>query len=192
MRAVFGGNDPGLCEAAAAITALGERTDFWDAIRAHGSFAFSTISPDEIVRRLQVETRPIRVFLWQPRPDRAEDYRNTVAVTNPDEPFVLHYHVAFLSNSVPQKINTIVHEFIHNVDDHDNDPGEQMGHGDNDWRGKADSAPYWIGGLAQRLYEANNHTESPALAPAAPVRAQVFEDECCDDYAVTGSADPEV
>lgn len=192
MRAVFVGKDPGLCEAAAAITALGERADFWAAIRAHGAFAFSTIAPDAIVSRLQAETRPIRVLLWQPRPERAGDYRNTVAVTNPDEPFVLHYHVAFLGNSVGQKINTIVHEFIHNVDDHDYDPGEQMGHGDNDWHGKEESAPYWIGGLAQRLWETDHPTVAPAIAPAAPVEAKVFEDECCEDYAVEGSADPEV
>ena len=191
MRAIFSGGDAGLAEAVASITALTGRAEFWAGILAHGPFALATIDPTEIVRRLQAETQPLRVVLWRPRFSRREFYASTVAVTNPKEPFVLHYHVAFLSNSVGQKINTIVHEFIHNVDDHDGDPGEQMGHGDNDWHGKENTAPYWIGASAQRLYEAD-HPAAPAQpSPAAPVRAEVFEDEACGDE-ITGSPDPEV
>ena len=191
MRAEFKGDDPGLAAAAASITALAERADFWDGIRAHGPFDLATISADAIARRLQAETCTIRVKLWTPRASRIAFYQNTVAVTNPHEPFVLHYHMAFLSNSVGQKINTIVHEFIHNVDDHDGQPGEQMGHGDNDWHGKENTAPYWIGEYAQRLYEAAHPALSPQPCPAAPVEAEVFEDEASDD-SYTGSPDPEV
>lgn len=191
MRAEFKGNDPGLTAAAAVMTALTDRADFWDGIRAHGPFDLATISADAIVQRLQSEKRPIRVVLWKPRASRREFYKNTVAVTNPHEPFVLHYHVAFLSNSIGQKINTIVHEFIHNVDDHDDDPGEQMGHGDNAWQGKDNTAPYWIGGFAQRLYEAAHPAVATQPNPAAPIEAEVFDDEFFDN-AYTGSPDPEV
>lgn len=191
MRAEFKGDDPGLAAAAAAITALTDRTDFWDGIAAHGAFDCVTISADSIARRLQAETRMIRVLLWKPRAPRRAFYKNTVAVTNPKEPFVLHYHMAFLSNSVGQKINTIVHELIHNVDDHDGQPGEQMGHGDNDWHGKENTAPYWIGEFAQRLYEAAHPALAAQSCPAAPVEAEVFADEQFDN-AYTGSPDPEV
>ena len=191
MRAEFKGDDPGLAAAAESITALAMRDDFWDGIRAHGPFDFAMIDAAEITRRLQAEAHTIRVVLWKPRLSRRSFYQNTVAVTNPGEPFVLHYHAAFLGNSVGQKINTIVHEFIHNVDDHDGQPGEQMGHGDNDWRGKENSAPYWIGEYAQRFYEAAHPAVAAQPYPAAPVDAEVFEDEACgNEY--TGSPDPEV
>jgi hypothetical protein len=191
MRAEFKGDDPGLAAAAGAITALTDRADFWDGIVAHGPFDRATISADEIARRLRAETHAIRVVLWKPRAPRREFYKNTVAVTNPKEPFVLHYHVAFLGNSIGQKINTIVHEFIHNVDDHDGQPGEQMGHGDNDWHGKENTAPYWIGEFAQRLYEVAHPAALARPCPPAPVEADVFADEACDN-AYTGSPDPEL
>ncbi|GAC1569220.1 MAG: hypothetical protein NVS3B27_13340 [Novosphingobium sp.] len=191
MRAEFKGDDPGLAAAADAITALTDRADFWDGIVAHGPFDRATISANEIAQRLRAETHAIRVVLWKPRAPRREFYKNTVAVTNPKEPFVLHYHVAFLGNSIGQKINTIVHEFIHNVDDHDGQPGEQMGHGDNDWHGKENTAPYWIGEFAQRLYEAAHPAALARPCPPAPVEADVFADEACDN-AYTGSPDPEV
>jgi hypothetical protein len=191
MRAVFTGDDPGLAAAATAITALTGRADFWDGIRTHGSFDLATIDAAEIARRLQAETRTIRVVLWKPRASRRAFYQNTVAVTNPKEPFVLHYHIVFLRNSVGQKINTIVHEYIHNIDDHDGQAGEQMGHGDNDWQGKDNTAPYWIGGFAQRLYEEAHPAFAPQPSPLAPVEADVFDDEACDDTC-TGSPDPEV
>jgi hypothetical protein len=183
MRAEFKGDDPGLAAAAGAITALTDRADFWDGIVAHGPFDRATISADEIARRLRAETHAICVVLWKPRAPRREFYKNTVAVTNPKEPFVLHYHVAFLGNSIGQKIN--------NVDDHDGQPGEQMGHGDNDWHGKENTAPYWIGEFAQRLYEVAHPAALARPCPPAPVEADVFADEACDN-AYTGSPDPEL
>jgi hypothetical protein len=52
-------------------------------------------------------------------------------------------------------VNTIVHEFVHNVDMFDDGrPGIGMGHGSNSSVGKQDSAPYWIGGLAGRYHRA--------------------------------------
>ena len=191
MRAEFKGDDPGLAAAAEVITALAGNADFWDGIRAHGPFDFATIDAAEIARRLQSTAHTIRVVLWKPRFSRHVFYQNTVAVTNPGEAFLLHYHVAFLGNSVGQKINTIVHEYIHNVDDHDGQPGEQMGHGDNDWHGKENSAPYWIGEFAQRLYESAHPAVAVQPCPVAPIDAEVFADEACgNEY--TGSPDPEV
>jgi hypothetical protein len=177
LKAIFTGDDPGLRAAAAFIDTLGANAAFWDGILGHGPFDFATISPDRIIQRLQAEGHAITVVLWHPRAPRRKFYANTVAVTNPKEPYVLHYHTAFLTNSVGQKVNTIIHEYIHNIDDHDGDPGEQMGHGDNDWRGKDNSPPYWIGGFAQKLWEAGQVSAEPAAAPATPVVADVFADE---------------
>ncbi|WP_068075405.1 hypothetical protein [Novosphingobium lentum] len=177
MQARFSGDDAGLRSAVAFVNALDSDAEFWAGIIAHPAFAFATITPAMIAARLRGERRPIFVQLWKPRFERRLAYVNTVAVTNPHDPFRLHYHVAFLANSPAQKVNTIVHEYIHNVDDHDHDPGEQMGHGDNDWRGKENSPPYWIGEWAQDLYELRAGVAA-ALAPAAPIGpTEVHADE---------------
>lgn len=152
MQVVFTGDDPGLATAAEFVTALWLREEFWTAIEQRGSFDRATIPAAAIVARLRPSRATYTVKLWTPTPDAKDSYRNTVALTDTDYPFTLFYHDRFLGNPPEAKVNTIVHEFIHNIDNTDGDPGEQMGHGDNDWHGKQDTAPYWIGMLAEKLF----------------------------------------
>ena len=49
-------------------------------------------------------------------------------------------------------INTIVHECVHLADNNDNGK-TNFGHGDNKSKGKKNSAPDWIGTLAEQYYQ---------------------------------------
>lgn len=183
MRARFDGSDTGLRAAAGYLDTLDASEDFWAAIANHDAFDFATITSAQVAQRIRDCENVMEVRLWTPSPARALGYRNTVAVTDPDQPFVLFYHTKFLRNSIGRKVNTIVHEFVHNVDNNDDDPGEQMGHGDNDWRDKQNSAPYWIGNHAQTTYEqqADGEAGKNAEPPLEFGVTRVESDEIVDE-----------
>ncbi len=154
MRASFTGQDSGLRVAAAYINdRLNVDESFWRRIRTKPKFDNATISSAEIERRLRTANSTITIQLWKPKPSHADMYKNTIALVDSGHPRKLFYHTKFVDRAVGQKVNTIVHEYVHSVDAFDDgDPGRQMGHGDNSARGKGDTAPYWIGDLAERIY----------------------------------------
>jgi hypothetical protein len=155
MKADFSGTDAGLAAAVSYVGALDADADFWRQVREKRRYTFATIAPAEVERRLRASPSTIKILLWTPKPADADRYKKTVAVTDSKFPRTLFYHTKFLGNDVGDKVNTIVHEFVHNVDAFDDgNAGRQMGHGGNSSRGKKDSAPYWIGGLAERIYRA--------------------------------------
>jgi hypothetical protein len=174
MEATFGGSDTGLKDAVAYVASLDSDQRFWDLIRSKTDYDYATVDGAEIASRLQAPNPPITIRLWKPSPLRAWGYRNTVAVTDSrNHPHVLFYHTKFLGNDTGSKVNTIVHEYVHNVDLlDDGDVDEQMGHGDNNWRGKGDSPPYWIGRQAESLYnEATGRV--PLVEPAEAIYTHV-------------------
>ena len=154
MKATFAGRDAGLIEAVKYVNeTLNQDETFWKGIREKPQFDFATIPSGEVERRVRAIDSTIIVKLWKPDWWQAWRYTNTVAVTDARLPRTLLYHTRFLGNDVGSKVNTIVHEFVHNVDAFDDGSAdEQMGHGDNDPTGKQDSAPYWIGNWAEKLY----------------------------------------
>lgn len=154
MKASFTGKDEGL---RAAVQFVNEKLNgderFWQTIREKPAFDFATIGSPEVERRIRSIDSTITIRLWKPSILLIWKYWDTVAVTDGRYPRTLLYHKKFLGNDIGSKVNTIVHEFVHNVDVFDDgDPDEQMGHGDEDPTGKENSAPYWIGGLAERFY----------------------------------------
>lgn len=155
MRASYTGQDAGLRTAAAYINdRLNSDQSFWNSIRNKPSFDLATITPAEIANRLQSSTSTITIVLWTPKPAEAYKYDDTIALVDSRHPRKLFYHTKFQDRRVAKKVNTIVHEYVHSVDAFDDgQPGAQMGHGDNKPNGKGDTAPYWIGDLAERVYE---------------------------------------
>ncbi len=165
MQVIYSGKDNGLKKAAAFVNELITDGDLWDRIIAHGKFDRALIDPNTIVDRLKAGPTELHVQdLKAPRWKRWTIYRRTVAVVDPTHPARFSYHRKFRRNSVGQKVNTILHEYVHIVDNSDADEGEQMGHGDNSSVGKENTAPYWIGSEAQRIYE----TKSGEMAAAPP------------------------
>lgn len=149
MQITYSGPHQRLREAAEFATQLSNNEAFWGEVRAKRRFDYSDLDADEIVRRIRGAAAPMMVKTWRPNLLQKPFYRNTVAFFDAQHPNVLFYHTKFLSNSVAEMVHTCVHEFVHGADDR----GE-MGHGDDSAEGKENSAPYWIGNLAQRYYNA--------------------------------------
>ena len=63
------------------------------------------------------------------------------------DPNSIYINTAKLDRSLGSVVATLLHEFIHMVDNYDT--LHSYGHGDNSARGKQNTAPYWIDNLAQ-------------------------------------------
>jgi len=151
MKIVFNGDHSGMKKAVAFANALGGNAAFWDEVsRKTPPFSHTSMRPAEVAARIRDAHRTVTVQLWTPSLLKKPFYRNTVAFFDGDDPDTLFYHTAFLTNSVGEMVNTVVHEYIHAIDD----DGE-FGHGDNSPGGKEQSVPYWIGDLAEKHYNVN-------------------------------------
>jgi hypothetical protein len=174
MKASYTGQNPQLRAAVAYINdKLDGDNSFWTHIRNKKKYSYTELSSAEIERRVHSSKLIVRVRLWTPKPEHAEKYRKTVAITSSKHPNTLFYHTRFLKRtSIGDKVGTIAHEFVHNVDRFDDgNPKKEMGHGDNSSVGKDDSAPYWIGGHAALHYRNNRN-----VRPESEIIPYVHED----------------
>ena len=67
---------------------------------------------------------------------------------NPSEPNVIYINQWRMNRSIPDFCNIFMHQVIHAVNAEN--PRYEFGHGDNSLLGKENTAPYWIGSLAER------------------------------------------
>ena len=126
---------------------LAASEEFWADIAAKPAFDFTTLTPAEVADRLRASSSTVTVKLYRAR------WPATIAATDPDNPHTIFYSKSKTGRPVADMVNTLVHEFVHNVDYFDDgNEAIEMGHGDNSATDKSDSAPYWIGGLAERHY----------------------------------------
>jgi hypothetical protein len=176
MQVIYAGTNVNLAAAVAYVNQLAANAGFWQAIAAQKAFDFTDIAPPEVSRRLREAVAPMTIKVWSPPVWKAVAYRNTVALTDPDQPHTLFYHRSKLRRSVAEMVNTIVHEFTHSVDMfEDGDPRVEYGHGDQSPVGKENSAPYWIGALAETFYRASLAVqtspagEQPVVHASGPV-----------------------
>jgi hypothetical protein len=150
MKASYTGLNEKLRRAAAFVNRLDTTDTFWDAVRGKPDYDYTRLSSAEVHRRLRTSDGTVRVKLWTPKPGT---YVNTIAVTRKSSPWFIYYNTRKLDRLTSSMVNTIVHEFVHSVDYFDDgDSNINMGHGGSSSVGKQDSAPYWIGARAGRLY----------------------------------------
>lgn len=153
MKISYEGKNANLRAAAAYVNALEANESFWKEIREKDSFTHTELSPAQIEQRIKAGSAIMKVRVWSPNLRQKFFYRNTVAFTDAGTPHVLFYHDKFLANDIAEMVNTLVHEYIHDVDGHsDGSPRTDMGHGGDSPKGKENSAPYWIGDLAEKYY----------------------------------------
>ncbi len=168
----YQGADTGLRQAADFCNALYQSQEFWDRIAAIGTFDESAIPATQIVSKLRSCGSVTEIRHWKPGFFNSLRYRKTVALTDPDRAYLIAYHTRFLGNPVARKVNTLVHEHVHNVDFFSDGNGSiEYGHGDQSSDGKQNTAPYRIGAIAQQFYEAANPA-SAAKAMAEPAPAE--------------------
>lgn len=154
MRFSYDNTNVGLKMAIEFCDSLAENSDFWDKIAQQGTFDFTEVSAQQISQTLRSCPNIVDVLHWYPGFVRSNGlYRRTTAITKFKQPYTILYHTRFLSNSVAQKVNTLAHEFVHNVDYHaDGSNRIDYGHGDQVSVGKGNSAPYAIGKIAENFY----------------------------------------
>jgi hypothetical protein len=156
MEFTYSGADRGLQAAAAFANQLSGMDGFWQAISDHPQFDDTTLSSAEIARRLRAVTSAVTVQHWTPKApaDDPDKYDDTVAVTDPNRRYRIYYHTRFLGNSEARKVNTLVHEFVHNVDFFgDGSSSLEYTHRGETVSDNQDTAPYRIGDIAQDFYE---------------------------------------
>jgi hypothetical protein len=90
---------------------------------------------------------------WRPRFWKWLKYFKTTALVNPAQPTVIKYNTRFRRNSTAQKVNTLVHEYVHVVDfAADGHAHVDYTHHGQSSVGNERSAPYAIGTIAQKFY----------------------------------------
>jgi hypothetical protein len=157
--------------------------ELWERITERKThFYNTTLSVAEILQRLKACSTTIRVEHWTPTGLNAARYRSTPALTSTDRPFAIRYHTRFLSNSSARMVNTIAHEFIHNVDYHwDRDLRADYTHrGQRPGGANEESAPYWIGNVAQELWERSQAMTLAARSELVVDYAAEWDFECPD------------
>lgn len=149
MKLIYDGDDNGLRQAVDFVVGLTNDEDFWGRIADHGNFSDTDKPSATIAATLRACDDEVRVVHWRPlaRP-------STIAVTDPGRRFEILYNMRnFAQNSTAAKVHTMMHEFVHNVDLFAD--GNRAAEYTHESRPYSESAPYWIGDLAQSFYQAS-------------------------------------
>lgn|SRR6185312_6689427 len=119
-----------------------EEDFFYQAISEHGNFDMANIDASTIAKLLKKSTLRMTVDTYL-RPWSKAD-----TIDDLDEPTMIYLNQWRLNRSIPNFCNIFIHQVIHAVNAEN--PQYEFGHGDNSSIGKENTAPYWIGSLAER------------------------------------------
>jgi hypothetical protein len=157
MRFVYGGDDAGLHEAVAFANELNFMDGFWQTVADYPDFTYTDLSSSEIVRRMRAVTRDVAVQHY---------FRDNsaIAATRSGSPFTIFYNTKFIGRGPALKSNTLVHEFVHNVDWFgDGDRDLEYTHPRRHTSARPRSAPYQIGRIAQDWWDMAHQHEGRQL-----------------------------
>lgn len=132
--------------------------DFLSQIQEKKSFDMADVDGDYIARKLiefKHSGRQLEVVIYRSRNPWSKAY----GYWSPSTPFKIYVN----SRKIPGRtagslVTTFTHEPVHAIDGLDTTAS--FGHGDNSSVGKDDTAPYWIGNLAGRMYDGTDITEA--------------------------------
>ena len=137
--------------ACSIANALLSSEDFLAAIKSYPAFDLSSdgidaVTGKEIAGYIEHYDGPnfcIRVFWPRWR------WSKVLGRVRSSKPRTIELNARRLRRPIPSLVNTIVHEFIHCLDHWQTDAN--FGHGGNSSKGKHETAPYYIGGLAESM-----------------------------------------
>jgi hypothetical protein len=153
MLVVFKVKLPKVEIATEMANALLVNSEFIQKIRDKDSFDMSTASPQVIADLIEASRLEMEIKLFYPTGENDLKYIKTFAFTNRKMPNILFLNLKKLNRTTESIAATIIHECIHVID---NAASEYtFGHGDNSSKGKGNTAPYWIGNLANKMLHAN-------------------------------------
>jgi hypothetical protein len=119
--------------------------DFYNRVSAHEAFDYTDEKPTDIASWFKLFDGVVIVKLYKSK----NPFTRTLAYVSADYPDTVFINSRKLDRDAEEIVNTIIHESIHSLDN--SLPNVSFGHGDNSSEGKGNSAPYWIGNLAERL-----------------------------------------
>ena len=132
-----------------------QNDDFYAHISKHAGFHLADISPDhiaELLRKTRIEMNISLYYALSP-------LKNFDGFDDMEQPRNIHLNAWKIDRSPASICNTIIHSCVHAVNAHHNE--YYFGHGDNRLAGKANTAPYWIGALAQTMVS----PDEPIIVP---------------------------
>jgi hypothetical protein len=139
------GNFNNVKEAVMMANAILAIDPFYDRIAAHSSFDMADISPTTIARLMKDSSFTMTLHLYY----SLSPVKNIDGYDDQDDPFAIHMNIWKIDRSPESMCNTIIHACVHAVNACNDD--FYFGHGDEALYGKENTAPYWIGALAQSM-----------------------------------------
>ncbi|WP_282087164.1 hypothetical protein [Aquimarina algiphila] len=154
MKIIFDEDDLKVTNAVNLSNSLLKNPEFYNKISEKESFDLSTATPKQISDLLKNSVLNFKVELFYPTGfyNRIK-YRKTFAFTDHEFPDTLFLNKRKLNREEESIGATIIHECIHALD-HDA-VDYTFGHGNNSSKNKGNTAPYWIGNLAYKIFKNN-------------------------------------
>lgn len=149
MKIIFDDDNQKVQNAVDLANSILKNEVFYNKINKKDSFDLSTASPEIIAELIKKSELEFEVELFYPTGWRRIKYRKTLAYTDHKYPNTLFLNLRKLNREPERIAATIIHESIHSLD-HDAED-YTFGHGNNSSKGKANTAPYWIGNLAYKI-----------------------------------------
>ena len=131
--------------AAAMANELLGNIEFYYRIALHNSFDLADVPPETIAELIGNTTIEMSFNLYRAN----SPIKNYDGYDDPENPSLIHLNIWKIDRSPASICNTIIHSCIHAVNAHHNQ--YYFGHGDISLHGKENTAPYWIGALAQQI-----------------------------------------
>jgi hypothetical protein len=160
MKIIFNENIASVKSAADKSNELLKNAEFYKAIANKPNFDLSTASPKIVADLLEKSDLEFKVEIFYPNVLQSIKYRKTFAYTDERFPNTLFLNFKKLDREIESIAATIIHESIHALDNAEE--AYTFGHGNNSPVGKENTAPYWIGNLANRMLK--NNPVAPLLA----------------------------
>lgn len=145
MKVIYTGTNEKIIECVSASNVILGNEDLYRRIALHPQFDFTDERPADIAQWFRASEVSITVKLYKSR----NPFSSATAYVSPQYPDTVFINSRKLDRSTADIVNTIIHECVHALDE--SLTGHRFGHGDNDSAGKGNSAPYWIGALAERI-----------------------------------------
>lgn len=143
VNIAYHGSSLVLIDALFRTNLLLEEELFYQVISEHGSFDMANVSAATIAKLLKKSTLRMTVDTYM-RP-----WSKAGAYDNPEEPATIYLNQWRMNRSISDLCNIFMHQVVHAVNAEN--PQYEFGHGDNSPVGKENTAPYWIGNLAERM-----------------------------------------
>ncbi len=141
-----------------------QNEEFYYEIASHPGFDGADVSP-EIIAGLLCETQvKISVELYYAK----DAHRNIDLYDDLLNPSRAHLNIWTINRSAASICNSIIHACVHAVNAYN--PHYEFSHGEASPKANANTAPFWIGGLAQKMVSGNEAILLPLEHDPEPPR----------------------